>query len=78
VPVCHNCGKEIEIGKRYCEQCGPAGEERVKRLLEMSDQTKYKGPARGYNRMLLISIWISRLNAPVLTTTIRSSPAIPK
>jgi len=56
MPVCHNCGKEIEIGKRYCEQCGPAGEERVKRLLEMSDQTKYKRPARGYNRMLLISM----------------------
>jgi Tfp pilus assembly protein PilE len=56
VPVCHNCGREIPAGKKFCEQCGPIGEERLKLLMESSERTRYKPPPRGYNRALIITM----------------------
>jgi Tfp pilus assembly protein PilE len=56
VPVCRNCGKEIEEGKNYCPQCGPAVEDRVNRLMETSQRYNYRSPARGYNRTLIIAM----------------------
>jgi zinc-ribbon domain len=56
VPVCRNCGKQIEEGVSYCQQCGPAMEDRVSRLMETSQRSKYRPPARGYNRTLIIAM----------------------
>ena len=57
MPVCRNCGKDISPGKQYCDQCGSAGEEPIRHMVETSERPRYRSPARGYNRTLMIGMF---------------------
>ena len=57
MPICLKCGKEIEPGKEYCEDCGATDEEQVERLVALSAATQHKPPRRADNRWLILSIF---------------------
>lgn len=42
MPVCLKCGKEIEQGKNFCEDCKELGPTEVRGLMDMSQTSKYK------------------------------------
>lgn len=41
MPVCLKCGKEIEPGSNFCENCGVLGEQEVRELLS-GQQSEYR------------------------------------
>jgi hypothetical protein len=55
VPVCLNCGKAIEPGGKYCDECGPPNAGKVPPLAELSARAA-RPPSRGYNRMVLVTM----------------------
>jgi hypothetical protein len=58
VPVCLNCGKAIEPGGKYCEGCGPDRPDGALPIADFTARGAYKPPSRGYNRMMLITMFV--------------------
>ena len=56
MPVCLKCGKEIEPGEEYCEECGAAGGERVDRLLALAELNSYRPHRNRRQRWLTFSM----------------------
>jgi len=42
MPVCLKCGKEIDPGSNFCEDCADLGPEEVQRLMDLGRTSKYK------------------------------------
>lgn len=58
MPVCLNCGKAIEPGSKYCQECGPPEDKKTPPPVGLPARTAYKQPSRGYNRMMLVTMLV--------------------
>ena len=75
VPVCLKCGKEIDKGKNYCDDCGPGGEARVQELVSLMESSRYRPSRRP--RFRGIAIGLIGLMVVVLVVTVALIIAIP-
>ena len=56
MPICLKCGRQIETGGEYCEECGAKDNEHLDRLLALSARNGYRPPRRRDNRRLLLGM----------------------
>lgn len=56
MPVCLKCGKEIEEGEKYCEDCRGVGQEQVESLVNLVASGKYRGGRPSGRKWLVISL----------------------
>ena len=64
MPVCLKCGRDIEKGKNFCDECKEAGPGEVRRLMDPSRDGRYK-PNRSRG-MLWIAIAVLVLSLVAL------------
>lgn len=79
MPVCLNCGKEIDPGKNLCEDCAKSGQVQASQLLNMGPPSNYK-PRRSRN-WLVLSVVVFVLAALLMGAAfllINSVPTNPK
>ena len=75
LPVCLKCGKEIEKGKNYCDECGPRGEAQVQKLSGLAETSQYR-PA-GSPRLRPLILGLVGLMVVALVVTIALVLSIP-
>lgn len=75
MPVCLKCGKEIDKGKSYCDDCGQRGEAQVQQLLSLMESSRYRPSRRP--RFRGIAIGLIALLLVVLIVTVALIIAIP-
>jgi hypothetical protein len=56
LPVCLKCGKLIEPGREYCDDCGATGQEQVERLMAVAKLSEYRPLRRRGNKWLALSL----------------------
>ena len=56
MPVCLKCGKLIEPGREYCDDCGATGPDQVERLMAEAKLDQYRPFGRGGNKWLALSL----------------------
>ena len=78
MPVCLNCGREIEPGNKYCEECGPPEANKAMPLTEFPDRAAYRPLARGINRMMLVTmLGLAVLLIAIVVGIVLSVPSSP-
>lgn len=52
MPICLKCGKAIEPGKKYCDDCGELGKEQVQAMFKVVEGSPYKKRRQSDRRWL--------------------------
>lgn len=79
MPVCLNCGRQIETGGKFCESCAPYAEERTRDLYRIAGKTNYKPRRRGLDAkwlaVILVLVCLVLIIVPlILLTSITKNP----
>lgn len=79
MPSCLKCGKLIEPGREYCDDCGATGREQVERLMAVAKLNEYRPLRSRGNKWLALSLLgLAAILIATAVTLIISIPSGPE
>ncbi len=75
MPACLKCGRSIEPGKEYCDDCGATGREQVERLMALAKLNEYRPSGRRGDKWFALILLC--LGAILIATAVALVMSIP-